>query len=253
MIFLLVLLMALIVGLSFFIITNINSSEHDQKLAIKKLQDDVKRKSHELEDTQIHLKEFIEKHQQKENDRDAVNEQLKELHKLRDLLKQKESEIAKLTKTNQGLNNDLSVVKQDMDKLNTELISINEVYNGLKEQYAELEKDMESSSKEDFVESEVKPEFEQPPKQETKKESLKTSAKEEKDITVDNPKVETPDEKQSSENTPGKDNLDTFSEGDTIIAEKDKSLPESSKKEDDSAGQEGKDKSDINKNDLPKE
>ncbi len=238
MVFLLVLLMAATAGLSFFIIMNINSSEQDQKLAIKRLQDDVKRKSHELEDTQIHLKEFIDKHQQKENDREAVNEQLKELHKLRDMLKQRETEIAKLTRTNEGLNNDLSSAKKNMEKLNTELASVNEVYNGLKEQYAELEKEMETS-KDKPTEFKPKPAIEkEPPKDLPTQEKIISS------------NTEKPNEAINKKPILGKENIYTLSKDDSVSLDKDKTLDDVSKNEDKTFKKEEEDNLDNGDNKL---
>jgi chromosome segregation ATPase len=148
MLYIVVLLFLGVVGVSIFIFFSINSASSSQENNLVRIKDELVRKTKEIEDSKVFLSEMQKNAREKDNKLELANEQLKELNKLKDAVKQKEDSLAIVTQEKMALSKELDEAKKQTSKINNELASLNEVYSGLKEQYADLEKQMQKIGEE---------------------------------------------------------------------------------------------------------
>jgi len=137
-----------IIAVSVFIFFSINSASSSQENNLIRLQSELARKSKEVEEAKLFLAEIQKNSREKDNKFELVNEQLKELNRLKDTVKQKEDNLSSAAQEKGALLKELDEARKQISKVNNELASLNEVYSGLKEQYADLERQMQKISEE---------------------------------------------------------------------------------------------------------
>ena len=143
MIILVMILFLGVIGVSVAIFFSLNSESTSQEKNLTKLKDELSRKTKELEEVRSSFAELSKGSAEKQNRVELLSEQVRELNRAKDILHQKEESLISFAKQNEELLNDLNIQKAQVAKLNTEITALNEVYSGLKEQYADLEKKMQ--------------------------------------------------------------------------------------------------------------